>query len=208
MIKRVIFDVDNTLIAWKDEYILPLRKVLDQLQVPFTEEQFQCADNCVVEYEKYHDIYINEDFVDFVSKRTGLSLPIEFADLLIKEQGVCFEEDLKLVEMIKYLSEKYELMVLSNWYTETQKARLKGLGILEYFSIVSGGDERPLKPNLKAFETVLKGCNPSECLMIGDNLHHDIIPALELGLQVYWLTKEKSDKYPTISSIYDLKNIL
>ena len=54
----------------------------------------------------------------------------------------------------------------------------------------------------------MDGYNPSECLMIGDSFKHDIAPALELGMEVIWITKEKSEFYQTIESVYELKNIL
>ena len=33
MIKRVIFDVDNTLIEWKDEYDYEVNRALDEMNI-------------------------------------------------------------------------------------------------------------------------------------------------------------------------------
>ena len=110
--------------------------------------------------------------------------------------------------MIKYLSSKYDLVILSNWFTETQKLRLKGVGILDCFTLVSGGDERVLKPNPKAFNIVIEGYKKEECLMVGDSLRHDIIPATELGIPCIWVTDEKNKEYKTIKDVYQLKKIL
>ena len=38
MIKRVIFDIDNTLIPWKSEYDKEIEKVLDELNIQYTEQ--------------------------------------------------------------------------------------------------------------------------------------------------------------------------
>ena len=39
MIKRVIFDIDNTLIDWKEEYNQEINKVLDELKIQYTEDE-------------------------------------------------------------------------------------------------------------------------------------------------------------------------
>ena len=208
MIKRIIFDVDNTLIMWQDKFLFALRNVLDEELPNYTEEDVQNIDSCIPTYEKTHDKYTKEDFLNHVNNNSNLNLKIEFVDKLIIAQGNCYEEDEKLVDTIKYLANKYDLVVLSNWITETQKLRLKGLGILKYFTLVSGGDERVLKPNKEAFDVVIEGYNKEECLMVGDSLEHDIIPAIELGIPCIWITKEESDIYQTAKNVYELKEML
>lgn len=138
MIKRIIFDVDNTLLEWKDEYIFALKNVLDKLNVDYTQEQLVSIDNAIVDYEKYHNIYNADDLRNFVNSICQINIPEQFMELLIEEQGNCFTPDPKLVDTIKYLSTKYDLVVLSNWFTKTQKLRLQKMDILEYFSIVTG----------------------------------------------------------------------
>ena len=208
MVKRLIFDLDNTLIMWKDEYILALKNVLDDLDVTYNNDKLHEIDSVLVEYEKHHDIYEKEMFLKYVNDCCNIKLPINFVDKLIIEQGNCYEEDVQLVDTIRYLKTKYELMLLSNWFTETQKLRLKGLGILDCFSIVSGGDERLLKPNLKAFNVCLENVKPEECIMIGDSLKHDIIPASTLGMNVIWVTDKQNETYTTVDKVYSLKKML
>lgn len=38
MIKRIIFDIDNTLIDWKAEYWDCLKNVFDELNLPYSSE--------------------------------------------------------------------------------------------------------------------------------------------------------------------------
>ena len=40
MIKRVIFDIDNTLIPWKEEYYNEINEVLDSLNIKHTQEDY------------------------------------------------------------------------------------------------------------------------------------------------------------------------
>lgn len=208
MIKRIIFDVDNTLIMWDNKYLFALRNVLEEFMPGYTEEDLMAIDSCIETYEKVHETYTKEVFLSYVNGKCNTNFGIEFVDKLTIEQGNCYEKDEELVNTIKYLKEKYDLVVLSNWITETQKLRLKGIGILDCFTLVSGGDERVLKPNPKAFDVVLEGYKKEECLMVGDSLKHDILPADELGIPCIWITDMASDKFQTCKDVYQLRKIL
>lgn len=63
MIKRIIFDVDNTLLEWKEEYIFALKNTLDKLNVAYNKEQLESIDNAIVDYEKSHCIYELKDIL-------------------------------------------------------------------------------------------------------------------------------------------------
>lgn len=208
MIKRIIFDLDNTLIEWKSEYIFALEKTLKELNINYSKDKIKEIDGVIDSYDKYGFTCQKQEFLDYVNKECNTNFSIDFVDKLIIEQGKCYQKDEKLVKLIEYLSKKYDLVLLSNWFTDTQKLRLKGVGIDKYFSIITGGDEHPLKPNLEAFDSVLKDYKPEECLMVGDSLIADIIPAKELGINTIWITKESSKEYKTIKEIYELEDIL
>ena len=155
-----------------------------------------------------HNIYKKAWLANYVNNQCGTNLGIDFVERLIIEQGNCYEKDNELISVIKYLKDKYDLVVLSNWFTETQKLRLNGVGILDYFTFVSGGDERILKPDTKAFDIALDGYSKEECLMVGDSLNHDIIPASKIGMPCIWISKEHTLEYETAKDVYQLKKIL
>lgn len=209
MIKKIIFDLDNTLMDWKDEYLFALTNVINKLNLNYSKEKIKEIDNKLTEYENEHSLYEREKFVDYLNKRCNTNLPYEFYDMLMEEQTKCYREFTKNeIEVLEYLSSKYELIVLSNWFSYTQKKRLENAGILKYFTIVSGGDERELKPSLKAFDIV---DNKEECIMIGDSIRHDIEPALKCGMQAILLTKKnvkKDLRYRQIRRLEDLKEML
>ena len=207
MIKYLVFDLDNTLIEWKDEYVYTFHNVLKKLDLHYDPETVQKLNDLVADYEDTQDIYTKKNFVDFLNKNCNTNLPIEFADLLIEEQCNCFEYNEDLVDTIKYLSTKYELICLTNWFTETQIGRLKGAGIYKYFKIVTGGDEHILKPFKGSFDII---DNKGECIMIGDSLKKDIYPALELGMKAILITKDdiKDDRFKVIKNITELKEML
>jgi len=206
--KAIIFDVDNTLIDWKDEYLFALKKLLLEIYPDITVEKIREIDNVIDTSESYLKELNKEVFLQEIIKRCNIKLPEDFLDKLIIYQGECYCEDKELVDTIKYLSQKYDLYVISNWFTETQVKRLENIGIAKYFKKIIGGDQNYFKPDKRCFECILKMYNPDECMYIGDKLEIDIIPALEVGMNAIWKTKQKSDKYKTIENIYELKNIL
>lgn len=209
MIKTVIFDLDFTLMDWEDEYIFAITNVINKLNLGYSEEKIKEIDDVLTTYEKEYTMYENDKFCEFLNRKCNVNLPLEFVDMLIEEQTKCYREFTKSeIETLEYLSSKYELVVLSNWFTYTQKKRLENAGILKYFSKVSGGDERELKPSLKAFDIVEK---KKECVMIGDSINNDILPALKLGMQAILITKKnvkKDLRYRQIRKIEDLKEML
>jgi len=209
MIKTIIFDLDFTLMDWEDEYIFAITNVINKLNLGYSKEKIKEIDDVLATYEKEYTMYENDKFCEFLNRKCNVNLPLEFVDMLIEEQTKCYREFTKSeIETLEYLSSKYELVVLSNWFTYTQKKRLENAGILKYFSKVSGGDERELKPSLKAFDIV---DNKKECIMIGDSINNDILPALKLGMQAILITKKnvkKDLRYRQIRKIEDLKEML
>ena len=209
MIKKIIFDLDFTLMDWEDEYIFALTNAVNKLNLGYSEEKIKELDDVLTTYEDVYHIYEKEKFCDYLNNKCNTNLPYEFVDMLLDEQTKCYREFTETeIETLEYLSSKYELMILSNWFTNTQKRRLENAGILKYFSKVSGGDERELKPSLKAFDIVDK---KEECVMIGDSLKNDIFPAIELGMQAIHITKKDAKKdlrYRQIRQLEDLKEML
>ena len=209
MIKKVIFDLDFTLMDWEDEYIFALTNVINKLNLGYSDEKIKEIDSALETYESYHTKYEKEKFCDYLNEKCNVNLPYEFYDLLKEEQTKCYRNFTEgEIDTLEYLSSKYELMILSNWFTYTQEKRLENAGILKYFSKVSGGDERELKPSLKAFDIVDK---KEECVMIGDSLNKDVLPALEAGMQAIHLTKKnikKDLRYRQIRKLEDLKEML
>ena len=209
MIKTIIFDLDFTLMDWEDEYIFAITNVINELKLGYSEEKIKEIDNMISCYELEYPMYENQNFCDFLNKKCDVNLPIEFVSMLLEEQTKCYRKFTKSeIDTLEYLSSKYELIVLSNWYTYTQKKRLENAGILKYFSKVSGGDEHELKPSLKAFDIVDK---KEECVMIGDSIKNDIIPALKLGMQAILIKKDnkrKNKRYKQINKLEELKEML
>lgn len=206
--KAIIFDLDNTLIMWKDEFILALKKVIKDMNLNYDEKLINKIDSAINESEKHFKKLTKQNLLDFINKTCNINLPMEFINKLEIEQGNLYYEDKDVVSTIEYLSKKYDLYVVTNWFTKTQSLRLEGMGILKYFKKVYGADINYYKPQKCVFDCILNNYKPSECISIGDSLENDVKLPISLGMNAIWKTNEINNNYKTIKDIKDLMNIL
>ncbi len=115
-----------------------------------------------------------------------------------------------LIETLEYLSQKYELDILTNWFTESQTKRLEQAGIKKYFKNIIGA-EKCVKPDPRSFAYFFNDCKPSECVMIGDRFDMDIETPIKLGMKT--VLYDVKNRYPDINCVKinnwnEIKNIL
>lgn len=202
MIKRLIFDVDNTLIMWKDEYYeYSLGNTFKELGLNFDKSIIKPFDEVVDVYEIFYDIYDKDKFLNFLNERLNMNYPKEFIDVWIKYLSDCSEPASKeMIDTLEYLSSKYDLVILSNWFTISQENRLKKMGIDKYFSKQIYTDKVKNKPNKEAFMEAINPYNIDECIMIGDSIEKDIKGAEDIGMKTILINNE--------TKVEDLRRIL
>lgn len=192
--KKIIFDLDNTLMMFDKKYINSYCKVLKNNNFDSSYDQALSLFESVDRYEKQGKKYNKQDLLDFVNKDLNKNYKMKLVDEILDIIGTCWINpvSLELVDTLKYLSTKYELYVLTNWFTASQARRLENVGILKYFKKVVGADMVSPKPALEAFSYIIKDTNLKDCMMIGDNIDIDIKGALNAGIKTI---------------LYDYKNI-
>lgn len=208
MIKRIIFDLDYTLL--KPNY--------DKEHNFF--KQFVSLDNeyfihhmgeILREYETTYPKYELELFLKHINKYSnGIKIGKDFIDKWVLFSAELDIQDTSIVkDVLSYLNGKYELVVLTNWLTEAQKKKLEKFDLLKYFEEVYGGD-KCLKPFKESYQMAIGSHKPEECVMIGDNLNSDVIEAIKYGLQAIHYTngKEVNHEYQKVKCLSELKKIL
>lgn len=213
MIKRVIFDIDNTLIPWKMEYYDEIKIVLDELNVEYTENDYNEILKALSEYENEYYSFDRKLMQEYINKYTKKNYPEEFIYKVTEKWAKCVPDktDENIIKLLEYLKQKYELVILTDWYGDQQSERLQRLEILKYFSDVYCAEKTKRKPFKEAFLQAIGQNKPEECIMIGDNFERDIKGSLNAGLQaVYYNPKgtQKAKEYYTISKLNELVNIL
>lgn len=213
MIKRVIFDVDNTLIPFKKEYFEEIKNVLKDLKIKYTDKDYNEILKAFSEYENIYYTFDRKLMIDFINKYTKKQYPEEFMYKMTERwsnSGIDeIEEGIK--ETLEYLQPKYELVILSDWYKDQQVKKLERVDFLKYFQNIYTAENTKRKPFKEAFMQALGTNKPEECIMIGDDLERDIKGALNAGLQAIWYNsnnKSPNTEYQKITKIEQLKTIL
>lgn len=215
LIKRIIFDLDNTLIDWKEEYWNSLNKTFEELNLEYSNNDINKIKDAIDIYEDGRNLtYNKQKMQNTIEDELGYKLPVEFIDIWMKHLGMCIPEKLdeSIPETLQYLKEKYDLVILSNWLKESQIERLKNAGLYEYFTDLYMTEDIPMKPNKESFEIAKGKYKEDECVMIGDNFKVDIEGAIKAGMQTIYLNKKEmvndSNRICTIHKISELKKIL
>jgi len=208
MLKRIIFDMDNTLMDFPKNYEIGYKQLIDKYNLNITPFDLYEAIGVYETCGKY-DYYNEELLIDLINKELNLNLNVDFIKSFFEMYDKYITDISDSVKKtLEYLSSKYEVVVLTNWFTNNQKNRLKYAGIDIYFKKVYGGDIVKMKPNREAFLSACGEYDVSECVMIGDNLNIDIKVPYEMGMNVYYFSNNINDKYPTINKIEQLKELL
>ena len=122
----------------------------------------------------------------------GVVIPDNFLEVFFYYlKDVVPEYNEKLNNTIDNLSKKYDLVILSNFFSVSQMNRLNTMGIGKYFSSISG--EELIKPNKEAYIKACGSYKPEECVMIGDSLYLDIECAQKEGLKTIFVNTKKVD---------------
>ena len=207
MIKKLIFDLDNTLIMWKDEYVDAIAKSISKFNIKCDPNYMS---NLVDEYENYYDRYDKDLLIEFINERIDSKVDMNFINDFLYNIGFCGDVDDSVIDTLEYLSGKYELVVLTNWFTEAQSNRLRSADIDKYFSKVYGGD-LILKPEKQAFINAAGNTKLEECIMIGDSYNLDVMGAYNAGIRPIFMNpkhKENKNNFEEIEKLSDLKDIL
>lgn len=208
MIKRIIFDLDNTLVMWKQEYISALEKTMRYFNVNIESKKI---DDVIESMETKYKILSVDILLNEINKTCNLNLKMDFIDMLIEEQKILAEVDEEKIEVLKYLSKKYEIVVLTNFIKEVQVGRLEKAKMLPYIKEVYAGYGNIIKPYKEAFERAFGDKKIEECVMIGDSYLCDIKGALDIGLNVIgydYKGKLPDGNYKKIKTFNELKTIL
>ena len=208
--KKIIFDLDNTLLFLSDEWFNCVQDFInehglktDPLSVFRTISSFEATTT--------NKIVNKSDLKDHLIR----SLSIDIDDSLLVKLLDCYN-NIPLVntenigKLLSNLSKKYELIAYTNWFTEDQIIRLRKSDLSKYFSKVYGWDVVPAKPSLEGLLTVINSENPADYLYVGDNMKSDLEIPSSIGMDTIYLNLKgiEQHKHKEITNICDLDSKL
>ncbi len=210
MIKKIIFDLDNTLLFLSYEWEKNYKRFIDKYNLNIsTNDLFLCIGNfektmknIVVSKQKLSEYVSNNLFIDFT---TNMILEL----LEIYDNTSLLNTD-TIYDILNYLSEKYELIAYTNWFTDDQIKRLKKYDLDKFFTKVYGWDILPKKPSKEGLSEIIKNDDIENYICIGDSIELDIEVPYSMGITTIFYNRKniKQDKYKEIFKIEELKKIL
>ena len=207
--KKIIFDLDNTLLFISDEWIDAYNFFIDKYNLNVSAKELYSTIGTI---EKNNpDIYITKQFfIDYINDKLSLDFDEQKCDELLEIYAKIPLKNIEVVEnILAYLSNKYELIAYTNWFTDNQILRLKINKIDNYFSKILGWDVLPVKPSMKGLREIV-GNNINNYIFIGDNIDMDIKLPVSIGIETIFYNRKGifQDEYKEIRNIDELKGIL
>lgn len=106
-----------------------------------------------------------------------------------------FLDEMKLCDGVIYFFEKYKgkICIVSDLTAHIQYKKINKLNISKYVHFIVTSEEAGIeKPHSYPFMLALNKLklNNSDVTMIGDNFKKDIIGALNMGIESYWINKD------------------
>ncbi len=216
----IFFDLDDTLFDFSSASLISLHCLWDEEDI--IKVRFDNPESFIDEYHihnsrlwEFHESgQISSDFLK--SERFRLTIAPEqtddeilqtsqkindrYLDILGKCNAVCPGA----TELLKELSGKYLIGVLTNGFTEVQYKKLRSTGLNRYIQRVIISDEIGIqKPDTRLFRYAESetGAIANTTLMIGDNPKNDIQGALDAGWRAIYFDK-KGKPFTSDSPLY------
>lgn len=216
--QTILFDVDGTLLDFDRAEKEGMDEVLraygltptDELHMKYhviNKRLWKEFEQGMIEKNQIMETRFSEFFGDLGMKVDGLE-----AERLYREQlnqsAVLIDG---AVDILEYLSGKYELYVVTNGVSKTQYQRLSKSGLDKYFKdIFVSEDAKSQKPQKEFFDycfSRMPAVSLSGMLIIGDALNSDIKGGNAAGIDTCWYNPQVQEKDLAVHIDYEIKNL-
>lgn len=210
MIKKIIFDLDNTLLFISPEWKTSYELFINKYKLNITPEELY---SCIGAFEKDNNdiIVTNELMCKYINNNLPINLTeTMFIELLDVYKNIPLLNTNIVYNVLNYLSTKYELLVYSNWFWQNQLDRLKKYNLDKFFTKIYGWDNLEIKPSKTGLEKIICNNDVSEYIFIGDNLEMDLEIPDQMRINTIFFNRKciKQDKFKEVLKVEELKEIL
>jgi len=227
--RHIFFDLDHTLWDFDANSREALLDIYDQFKLqskaigPFDFFYKTYLTHNALLWSRFEKGYISHEelkwrrmwrtLLDFKIADETLSreMSAEFLEILPTKKKV-FDHTFQILD---YLTEKkYSLHLITNGFETIQWNKLNNSNLAKYFKeVVTSESSNSAKPKKEIFEYAINkaGCQMGESIMIGDNLHADILGAQNAGMDTIFANHINAEcgVKPTyiITHLKELENI-
>ncbi len=222
--KHILFDLDGTLLDFnkgeKKAFIETMKTINYD---PSIDDMILFSDineKCFLEYQNNiltRPEFHHKRFTLLLDKLNLKSDPDVLNKYYVDTLKYCAEMYDDVIDIIKYLSNKYDLYIASNGMSLVQSKRMEVSGLDKYFKkYYISEDVKYNKPDIEFFEYIyndIKDLDKSNYIMIGDRLDTDILGGNNIGFITIYIdrfgfTNDNIKPNIIIKSLNELKDIL
>lgn len=208
--KKIIFDLDNTLLFLSDKWLENIQNFIDEYKLNI--EPFALFKVLVHFEEISTDIIITKEYLkNYLSNTLSTNISFDMLNKLFDfYNNIPLLYTDKIYNLLEKLSDKYELITYTNWFTLDQTYRLNKYNLDKFFSHIYGWDILPAKPSVNGLKTIIGNNKLEDFIFVGDNIKSDLELPYEIGMNTVFLNLRgiEQSKYKEIKKIEDLENIL
>lgn len=221
-IKHIFFDLDRTLWDFERNSAETLKELFDELNLH--EAGLLNTDDFISTYICKNDYCWEQYRLNKISKaelRT-LRFRMAFEELgaanhsLADQMGEAYIERSpyktalfpNAIETLTYLSERYSLHIITNGFEEVQHIKMESSGLKSYFKHITTSEMAGYKkPDERIFQYAMSmaGAYNYNSLMIGDDLHVDVLGAEEVGMK--GILFQPNNQIPTVKGVNVICNL-
>lgn len=229
--KAIFLDWDDTIGDFSNAALKSLRAMYDK----------HGLNACYTDFEQFYEVYeahnldlwrrygldeVTKDYLEFdrmfyplcmATKPLSQEETIRLAGLMQEEHLTMTTRFFSLLpdanEVVRYLANKYPLVILSNGFVSVQYQKIDRSGLRDCFThIVLSEEVGCQKPNPRIYEAALQrgGWKAEDVLMIGDSWTSDIQGAIAAGIDQLWIHEGQTDLPSTykVSHFRDVMSLL
>ena len=218
MYRFLLFDADETIldflraeatalklafedvgIAYKDEYLAVYSNINKNLWKRLEKKEITKPELLKTRFQEFFEAAALTGNTENIRKSYQMRLGEQ--GFLIKGAG----------EIVRDLSKKYDIYIITNGLKDTQMTRLGASGLMPYIKGVfiseNIGAEKPAAEFFDAVERGICNFKKEEALVIGDSLSSDILGGNNAGIKTVWYNKNHAENNSAARPDYEIHEL-
>lgn len=214
-----LFDLDDTLLDFKESERLSFRKTLDQLGVKENIHQIY-QDYQAINHQLWKDFEDGKTTKDHLKvERFRKTFEAHRIDLDPDKASNCYLETLPETvvlidhakEICEWLATLGEIGIITNGIDHVQRKRIENSGLAPYLSFVGVSDACGYaKPDSRFFEYTVrlaKSFKKESTVIVGDRIETDIKGAKNFGISGCWFNPDKAEADQNLKPTYEIHHL-